>query len=152
MEAYASTQSKFVLSELALRSIIEIERLNAGMEFDNSVLEALSSALLQASRLEGQAAQLAFIEPEYFVSLERLYRIASSADDGDVEKIRGYTKKISEQLNSPIEAGSDVAAALLSVCETLHSELVQDLTIDDSARTHEWPNFDTGAQVSLCAA
>lgn len=152
METFAEAQSKFVLSGLALRSIIELERLNAGMDFDQSVLESLSTALRKVTRLDDSTLQLGFIEPDYFGSMDRLYRVSVAGDGGDVEKIQEYTRSISEQLNSPLEAGSDVAKGLLSVCATLHSELVQDLSLDDDTRTHGRPSIESFATASLCAA
>src|SRR3546814_3097124 len=94
--------SKYSLSNLALRSIVELERMNAGLDSNPDVFTNLATALRQNSEPSACTLQFRFVEPGYYESFERLYRMASSAPDGEVENIQEYMKtdRKSTRLNS----------------------------------------------------
>jgi hypothetical protein len=151
MQALASAQSKFGLSDLALRSIVELERMNAGMDFEKGALEDLSVALLHTSHPDQQSEQVGFIDPTYYDPFERLYRASAVTADVNVEKIQEYLRQISEQLSVLADGGAASPTRLLTVCINLHKELVQELLADDDTAAQEWPEHE-GATAGLSPA
>lgn len=152
MQGVASIQSKFGLSNLTLSSIVELERLKAGMEYDGRALENLSAALLKMSNPTAAATQFGFIEPAYYDSFERLYVTSGQAEHGGVERIQAYIRELSEQLHGLAESAEGQPEPLLAVCMNLHRELVQELSAEDDKAGHEWSEFRDGFETSICAA
>lgn len=141
MQQSFQSHSKYSLSNLALRSIVELERMNAGLDCDPDVFSSLAVALRQRSEPETCAAQFRFVEPGYYEPFERLYRMGSSESDGEVEHIQDYMKKVSHQLGAV--AGGEIAAVstLLPICIALHQELIQQIAGEDGFDTHERSPF-----------
>src|SRR3546814_3855575 len=58
--------SKYSLSNLALRSIVELERMNAGLDSNPDVFTNLATALRQNSEPSACTLQFRFVEPGYY--------------------------------------------------------------------------------------
>src|SRR3546814_10086872 len=101
--------------------------MNAGLDSNLDVFTNLATALRQNSEPSACTLQFRFVEPGYYESFERLYRMASSAPDGEVENIQEYMKTVSQQLSAVAQVQVDAAASLLPVCIALHQELIQEL-------------------------
>jgi hypothetical protein len=140
MQASAHAQSKHSLSTLALRSIVELERMNAGLDYDAAAFSDLASALRVTSEPSAATLQFRFVEPGYYEPFERLYRLASSAT-GDVEQIQNYVKDVSSRLSAVAAGDGGGAGSLLPICVALHQELVQELSAEDVFAVHEQPPF-----------
>ena len=137
MQTWAHAQSKYNLSNLALRSIVELERMNAGLDCNRAVFTDLASALRDTSGPNTAGSQqFRFVEPGYFEPFERLYRTALSSAEADVEQIQDYVNDVSFRLNSVASSGT-VDGSLLPVCIALHQELVQELAAEDAFDLHE---------------
>jgi hypothetical protein len=152
MQTWAHVQSKYNLSNLALRSIVELERMNAGLDCDRAVFSDLASALRDTSGPSTAGLQqFRFVEPGYFEPFERLYRSASSSAEANVEQIQDYVNDVSSRLIA-IASGPKVDGSLLPVCIALHQELVQELTAEDAFDVHERPLFSEEPTTGLCPA
>jgi hypothetical protein len=150
MQTWAHAQSKYNLSSLALRSIVELERMNAGLDSNRAVFTDLASALRDTSGSSTAGVkQFRFVEPGYFEPFERLYRTASSAADANVEQIQQYVNDLSSKLNA-IASGEEVDGSLLPVCIALHQELVQELAAEDAFDIHERAPFGEEPTTGLC--
>src|SRR3546814_4009490 len=72
--------SKYSLSNLALRSIVELERMNAGLDSNPDVFTNLATALRQNSEPSACTLQFRFVEPgrseEHTSELQSLMRIS----------------------------------------------------------------------------
>lgn len=141
MQQNVQPHSKYGLSRLALHSIVALERMKAGMDCDPDVFRNLATALRQRSEPSACTMQFRFVEPGYYEPFERLYRMASSTSDGDVEHIQDYMKTVSHQLESVAGGEVDAAASLLPVCIALHQELVQQISGEDGFDIHERSPF-----------
>src|SRR3546814_2527809 len=111
--------------------------MNAGLDSNPDVFTNLATALRQNSEPSACTLQFRFVEPGYYESFERLYRMASSAPDGEVENIQEYMKTVSQQLSAVAQGQVDAAASLLPVCIALHQELIQELAGEDGFDIHE---------------
>ena len=141
MQQSIHSYSKYGLSNLAMRSIVELERINAGLDSDLEVFTSLADALRQRSEPTHCTAHFRFVEPGYYEPFERMYRMASSASDGDVEHIQDYMKTVTHQLSAVAGGQTDEVAALLPICIALHQELVQQITGEDGFDVHERSPF-----------
>src|SRR3546814_21115102 len=74
-----------------------------------SVFTNRATALRQNSEPSACPLQFRFVEPGYSESFERLYRMASSAPDGEVENILEYMKTVSQQLSAVAQGQVDAA-------------------------------------------
>lgn len=124
-------RSKYALSDLTLNSIVELERLLAGLDCNRETFARLAEALQQASEPTSGTTQFRFIEPGYYEPFERLYRNASSAFDGDVAHIQGFMKKVGSELTALAMDWGKPEQTLLPFCIALHSELIRELTVED---------------------
>src|SRR3546814_257991 len=107
------------------------------LDSNPDVFTNLATALRQNSEPSACTLQFRFVEPGYYESFERLYRMASSAPDGEVENIQEYMKTVSQQLSAVAQGQVDAAASLLPVCIALHQELIQELAGEDGFDIHE---------------
>src|SRR3546814_12578771 len=62
--------SKYSLPNLALRSIVELDRLNAGLDRNPAVFTNLATALRQNSEPSARSHQFHFVEPSYYETCE----------------------------------------------------------------------------------
>src|SRR3546814_1734266 len=81
--------------------------MNAGLDSNPDVFTNLATALRQNSEPSACTLQFRFVEPGYYESFERLYRMASSAPDGEVENIQEYMKTVSQQLSAVAQGQVD---------------------------------------------
>lgn len=151
MGVLAEAPSKYVLTELTLRSMIELERAQAGMDFESDVLGDLSSAMLNSSDQGGGAAPFQFIEPGLYEPYERLVRHVDMATP-PITRIRDYIKDISISLSRVAAGDREPAPALIGVCTSLHQELVQEINEEDALAINDWPSAGEGAAAGLGAA
>jgi len=152
MHAAGQARSKYSLSDLALRSVVELERMGAGMDYNAQVFGELSTALMQTSEPAAGAVQFRFVEPGYYDPFERLYRSVSSAPRADLEQIQNYMKTVSSHLEALSKGQNEAAPTMLPVCVALHQELVQELSAEDVFAIHEWPLFSEDTSSGLSSA
>lgn len=152
MTGFAKATSKFGLTQLALRSAIELERARAGTPFKPEPLIALSEALLQTSDPHDDDAPFRFVEPGYYLPLQRLYRVQESATSTDVEHIQALIRRISESLAAAAKGRTNDTAALVDFCVALHQELIEELTAEDAFVVHEGRTLGDRAATGLSAA
>lgn len=150
MQASAHAQSKYSLSNLALRTIVELERMNAGLDYDTAAFSDLASALRVTSEPSAATLQFRFVEPGYYEPFERLYRIASSTA-GDVEQIQNYVKDVSSRLSAVAAGEGGASRSLLPICVALHQELVQELSTEDVFAAHQRPPLSEEAPAGIGA-
>src|SRR5260370_30267376 len=98
MSALAVSSSKYALTDLALQSAIELERIKAGMNHNSEVLDRLAKTLLQTSDPDVRDAPFRFVEPGYYEPFERLYRLKESPQSAAIEEIQAFIKRTSEKL------------------------------------------------------
>lgn len=152
MRVLAHAPSKFALTELTLRSLVELERAKAGLDFEGEVLGELSNALLETSGPEDNTGPFRFVEPGYYEPYERLTRHFHTGEASQVDRIQSYIKEVSDQLSQIALGEAALAPNLLRVCVSLHQELIQEITAEDMLVVNEWPGAAEGAQAGVGAA
>ena len=146
MAALAYTPSKYALSGLTLRSMVELERARVGMEYEADVFGQLSAALLETSKDKIGDAPFRLVEPGYYDPYERLARNSGNAASPDILEIQSYIKQISDDLILAAGGHPEVFSTLLPVCTALHHELLNEINAEDALAGTEWPSFDEHAQ------
>src|SRR3546814_15528211 len=102
--------SKYSLSNLALRSIVELERMNAGLDSNPDVFTHLATALRQTSEPSACTLPFRLVEPGYYESFERLYRMASTAPAAELDHIQSYMNTTNQPLSAAPEGPAESAA------------------------------------------
>lgn len=151
MRGLAQPPSRFALTDLTLRSLVELERVKAGLDFEPEVLSQLSSALRETSGREDSVSAFRFVEPGYYEPYERLAR-AGTGHSSPIDRIQSYIKDVSDQLAQVAGGHSAFAPRLLETCITLHQELIQEVAPEDMLDVNEWPRVAENAQAGLGAA
>jgi len=152
MSALAASPSKYALTDLALQSAIELERIKAGMSHNGDVLDLLAAKLLQTSEPVVHDAPFRFVEPGYYEPFERLYRLKESPKSAAIEEIQAFIKRTSEKLSQVAQGDKALASELIGFCVALHQELIQEITAEDAVVVHEWRNIGDDAPAGIRAA
>jgi len=152
MRGLAQAPSRFALTDLTLRSMVELERVKAGLDFEREVLSQLSSALRETSGPEDSTSAFRFVEPGYYEPYERLTRAFCTGHSSPIDRIQSYIKDVSDQLMQVASGHAALAPTLLDTCITLHQELIQEVAPEDMLDVNEWPRVAENAQAGLSAA
>ena len=152
MSVLPSSTSKYGLTSLALQAAIELERLRANTPYDNAVLGALASALVETSDPHSDDAPFRFVEPGYYEPFERLCRLRESSQSVAVEAIQAFIKGASDKLSRVKPGEQDLALELINFCVALHRELIQEISAEDAFVVHEWRNIGGEASTGVGAA
>lgn len=128
----AKSLSRNSLSELALKSALELEKAKQGREFRGDILGRFAEALSQTSRPEQAGGQAGFIRAGYHRPLVRLYRDRCTSDPGSIKEIQGFVASAAETLKdfSP-EPDAVQIDQLISFCTSLHRELIHGLASEN---------------------
>lgn len=152
MGVLAHAPSKYVLTELTLRSMIELERVKAGIDFETDVLYQLSDALLGTSNADSSAAPFRFVEPGYFEPYERLVRHADSVQAPAIGIILAYIKQVSDDLRMVASGDPSPVNTLIPVCVALHQELINEINSEDTFVGNDWSSVGESAPAVVSEA
>ena len=152
MGAFAQPPSKYVLTDLTMRSMIELERAKAGLDFENDVLRDLSCALLTTYDAEGSASSLSFIEPSLYEPYERFASHVTETEPSAVARIQSYLKYFSTTLSRVVDGDTSPVAALIPICTSLHRELVQEINAEVVFGVNDWPSVHEEPAAGVSAA
>jgi hypothetical protein len=149
MDVALGAPSKYRLVELALRSMIELERAQAGMDVEEEVFSDFSVALLRTSYQSADAGPIGLIDPSLYEPYERLLRTLDHSNIPQIDKIQNYIKQLSNDLSEVSKGNLAQMPQLMTACATLHRELLNDINAEEMLVVNEWPSTfrDTSAGV-----
>ena len=152
MAVLARSPSKYALADLTLRSMIELERASAGLDFEQDVLHDFSSALRESYEENAGPAAFTFIEPSLYEPYERIVREFDPGEQSRVVQIRSYFTALSDDLTQVAGGDAALVGKLIPACTRLHRELVQDINSEGAFDVNDWPIACESAPASLCAS
>jgi hypothetical protein len=145
------TLSKLAFCDLILDTAVELERARAGSKINRAPLERLARVLAHASRPFDDAAQSAFVEPTFYDSFERLFRVQKSGTPESVEQLQAFLSETVTELrlveDGAVAPGS--LAKMIDFCVGLHQELTRELEAESGVVIDEWRTSDLPAAESL---
>lgn len=153
MGARDQPPSKFALSDLTMRSMIELERFRAGLDYETAVLFELSSALMVSGYEDSSgAASFAFIEPSLYEPYDRIVRDQGAVGQSTVVRIRTYIRHMSDELSLVANGDVGPVESLIPACTRLHRELVQEINSEVAFDVNDWPSVYENPSASVRAA
>lgn len=152
MGVLAQSPSKYALTDLTLRSMIELERANAGLDYETDVLAHLSTALLESSGEDTGAAAFTFVEPSLYEPYERIVRECGPAGQPKVQRIQAYIKSMSDDLSLVVGGDAAPVSKLIPACTRLHRELVQEINSEVAFDVNDWPSVYENASTRVRAS
>lgn len=135
-----------------MRSMIELERAKAGLDYEGEILRRLSAALLESYDTGSSAASSAFIEPSLYEPYERLVGPAYMSEQPKIIRIQSYIKFVSDALSEVVGGNETRVSELIPICTTLHRELVQEINAEVAFAVNDWPAVHENAASRVCAA
>lgn len=139
MDVAVGAPSKYRLVELALRSMIELERAQVGMDVEQEVLADFSTALLRTSYQSADAVPFGLVEPGYYEPYERLMRTIGHSCVPEIDRIQSYIKQLSSDLAAVAKGDHADMLRLVKACAALHQELLNDISSEEMLVVNEWP-------------
>ncbi len=152
MDVAVGAPSKYRLVELALRSMIELERSQAGMDVEQQVLSDLSEALLRTSYQSADAVPFGLVEPGYYEPYERLMRTVGYSSVSEIDRIQSFIKQLSNDLAAVATGGHADMLRLVNACAALHQELLNDISSEEMLVVNDWPTTVRDSSVSVDTA
>ena len=152
MTVLAQSPSKFALADLTLRSMIELERASAGLDFEQDVLRDFSSALRKSYEENAGPAAFTFIEPSLYEPYERIVREFDPSEESKVVQIRSYFTTMSDDLTQVAGGDATLVGKLIPACTRLHRELIQEINSEGAFDVNDWPIARESAPASIRAS
>lgn len=122
------TVSRFALSDLALQSAIELEKLKAGHGFDERAMAELAEALIRTSNPGEGVSRSRFFEVGYSRPFMRLFRDRQASDPQSIKEVQEYVEEVADQIRAFLkQQNAKDASNLAGFCIDLHRELVRGL-------------------------
>lgn len=126
--ASARALSRFDVSDLAIKSAIEFERLRAGEPFNGQAMSELADALTRTSNPDSASAPFRFFEIGYHKPFMRLFKDRQTSNPGSVKEVQDYLGQMAGRLRRFLrDQNSENAEDLASFCLDLHHELASSL-------------------------
>jgi hypothetical protein len=138
------TLSKLAFCDLLLDTAVELERARAGSKINRAPLERLARVLARASKPFDDAAQSAFVEPTFYDSFERLFRVQKSEIPESAEQLQAFLSETVAELRL-VETGAIAPGSLtkmIDFCVGLHQELTRELEAESGVVIDEWRTSD----------
>lgn len=151
MNAGYGAPSVFLLSDLAIRAAVELERRTLGETLDGQVFDELAGALRRTSQPVSATTPFHFAEPGYYSPFERLFCARESRQSGGIEDIRAFIQRTSDALAQVKGSSLDGAADLQGFCLALHKALIQEMAAEGGFVVHGGQQHDP-AETGVCAA
>lgn len=152
MEVLAQSPSKFALTDLTMRSMIELERAKAGLDYEVDVLVHLSTALLESYEDGTSAATFTFIEPSLYEPYERLVRGFDASEQPKIVRIQSYIRHMSQELSLVADGNEAPVVSLIPACTRLHRELLNEINSEVAFDINDWPSVAEGASPGVSAS
>ena len=124
-----STLSKLALCDLLLDTAVELGRFRRGLKFSQAPVERLAAALAYASKPFADAPQEGLIDPTFYESFERLFRIQRTDALESIDQLRAFVDEVVAELR-PAENGEvspESAKKVIDFCVGLHQELTREI-------------------------
>src|SRR6266536_2387578 len=122
-----STLSKLALCDLLLDTAVELGRARIGRKFSRAPVERLATALSYASKPFEDAPQAGLVDPMFYESFERLFRVQRSDALESIDQLRAFVGDVIDELRSAEdgEVSPDSAKKVIDFCVGLHQELTR---------------------------
>jgi hypothetical protein len=135
--------SKFAFCDLVLDTALELEKARLGGQLSSAPIERLAEALSDAVKEDQPAGRPVFLEPAYFDSFERLFRVQRGNPES-VEQIQAFLREAVDDLRD-LEHNTGATEKLGKVsefCLVLHQELAREIEAEESGVTDDWRTSD----------
>jgi hypothetical protein len=127
MKAGSGT-SRFALSNLAIRSALDLERFRAGRALSAKTMSELADALTQTSDPDPEAVSARFFEVGYHKPFMRLYKDRNTVDPRSVAEVQEYLHEMALEIREFLRhPEKERINELASFCTDLHHELASGL-------------------------
>lgn len=146
-----ATLSKLAFCDLILDTAVELERAKSGVKISRAPLERLARVLARASKPFEDASQQAFVEPSFYDSFERLFRLQNSNVPESVEQLQAFLNEAVAELRRA-EAGDvppQSLSKMINFCVGLHRELTREIESEGGVVVDDWRTSDVATAESV---
>jgi len=143
--------SKLELCDLLLDAAVELERSRSNRKFSRKPVERLASALSYASRPFDAAPQVGLIDPTFYDSFERLFRVQKTDTLESIDQLQAFVGEVVNELRSAEDGdvSSDAAKKVVDFCIGLHQELTREIEAESRFVIEDWRTSDIQASQGL---
>lgn len=147
----SKTPSRFDVSELAIKSAIELARLRSGEEFDGQAMAQLADALTRTSNPGSAQGPFRFFEVGYHKPFMRLFKDQHTSDPRSIKEVQEYLAQMAGRLERFLkDRRNENADELASFCVDLHHELSSTLMSESRVAKRQTRSRHSQVASSFC--
>lgn len=139
-----ATLSKLAFADLLLDAAVELERARNGATVSRAPLERLAKFIAHLSNPFEESGQATFVDPTYYDSLERLFRLQKADSLQSTAQLQAFLADAVAELRL-VERGQVEPASIskmIDFCIRLHQELTREIEVETGIVVDEWRTSD----------